>query len=493
MSLAAVADQMQLGYLSMQNVIDSMKELEESDSMPMEEDKQLFKKVTPKKFAPPKKGAFQVFDLISKSHLNSRLWIKSRLSMAQYMLNQLIDSVKVKGNYHANNVIKERDNIYIVNGIIKKGDSENILSAFGDLSYYCQVGIEECMNQNDVESRAQFQAINASLSLVRGESLRKVISELQALIAELNASRRELSTQAFQFLIRYSILAADLEFATGLVEGQDQDKLIDTSIEELLGIQNSILFELQLNGGEELEKFVEKKNFCYDNLNGIKNLFNSVLHFLVHVKLRLGSLSMLRAVLIEAKWGEEEAIESWKQAQNIFSGALELNKVIAERSVALEIELNLKSSRCLVALYGKNQAVSLNDVVEAYIQTIALAHGSTHDLTIMRTCYQEIGLAFISTMAMIEAASTTSDGKGTTASTAKGKRINTQLAKATEAAICALGMAQKVSNAMRNRMLLPGHRAIKNAQQSIARQSPAFVQFDLLAYWVISSKYCKTY
>lgn len=178
----------------------------------------------------------------------------------------------------------------------------------------------------------------------------------------------------------------------------------------------------------------------------------------------------------------------WKCALNTLSSAIEINKVIVERSVALETELSLKCAHCHMWLFTRHQAVSLLELVEAYSHTLNLAHASTHDLVSMRTCYQEIALAFMTAMSLSESSSTTTASTTSTSSTAtittKTKKINTQLVKATETVICALGMAQKVSNAMRNRMLLPGHKAIKSSQQTIAQKSPGFVQSDLLAYWV---------
>ena len=109
MGLASIMDQMQLSYLSAQNVIEAMEELATSDQPQSALDMNQTTKQDEKTPAtqrkagkpiltnPPKKGIFQVFETISKSHLNTRLWIRSRLNLAQYMLNQLIDAGKVKG------------------------------------------------------------------------------------------------------------------------------------------------------------------------------------------------------------------------------------------------------------------------------------------------------------------------------------------------------------------------------------------------------------
>lgn len=111
MGLAAIMDQMQLSYISSQSVLDAMRQLasdvSDDDNSTDENKTQPRTPTSQKKGMPvptitgptvvPKKGVFQMFETISKSHLNSRLWIRSRLALAQYMFNQLIDAGKAKG------------------------------------------------------------------------------------------------------------------------------------------------------------------------------------------------------------------------------------------------------------------------------------------------------------------------------------------------------------------------------------------------------------
>lgn len=114
MGLAAIMDQMQLSYISSQSVLDAMKQLTSDvsdDNNSTDENKTQPRTPTSQKKgipaatitgpAVPKKGVFQVFETISKSHLNSRLWIRSRLALAQYMFNQLIDAGKAKGKFYS--------------------------------------------------------------------------------------------------------------------------------------------------------------------------------------------------------------------------------------------------------------------------------------------------------------------------------------------------------------------------------------------------------
>ena len=276
---------MHFNYLGMQNIVEAMRELNISSEGEEEANNvvESTNESTPQKVASQpakksqkaviKKGVFQVFDVICRSHLNARLWIKSRLDLAQLMLNQLVDAGKAKGN------------------------DENIISDFGDLSYYCQVGIEESTTYSDTESKAQFRVINASLRLLRGESLKAITSELDTAISELNAVRHQLSTQALLALFRSAILREELTFTLNLLE--NRHTAVNESVEALLSVQHAVLDELRLNSAEEIERYVDRHKACYDNLNGIKNLFNQLLLILVHLKLRLGSLLMLKAVSFE--------------------------------------------------------------------------------------------------------------------------------------------------------------------------------------------------
>lgn len=168
------------------------------------------------------------------------------------------------------------------------------------------MGVNESTSLRDLESRAQFRAINASLSLLRGEPLSRCAQELETSLEDFVAVQHRLSSSGCVSLFRYLLLRCDLKFASGLLGGggkttkRTRVQLVDECSDELLAIQQGILDELQLNAGEETERFVEKQKSCYDNLCRIKNLFNPLLHFFVHAKLRLGSLLMLKAVSLES-------------------------------------------------------------------------------------------------------------------------------------------------------------------------------------------------
>lgn len=109
MQLAFVSDQCNQSYIALQNVVEAMKQLckEEEKSNPMMEALNNKANITsasqrraqkqPPLNIPPKKGIYQIFDSVSKAHLNSRLWLKTRQTLVKFMLNQLIDAGKVKG------------------------------------------------------------------------------------------------------------------------------------------------------------------------------------------------------------------------------------------------------------------------------------------------------------------------------------------------------------------------------------------------------------
>jgi hypothetical protein len=70
----------------------------------------------------------------------------------------------------------------------------------------------------------------------------------------------------------------------------------------------------------------------------------------------------------------------------------------------------------------------------------------------------------------------------------RAKKITSHMLKATEAALTALAYAIKTSNAMREKMLLPGHKEIKNMDSINATACPSFVSCDLLAYYVLAER-----
>ena len=91
-----ISDQAQLGYLALQNIVDAMKELAVEEKQEPVKEKKNGKKNQPKLIEQKvskqiKKGVFQVFDQMSKTHLNSRLWLNARLLFIQFdCLEQLV-------------------------------------------------------------------------------------------------------------------------------------------------------------------------------------------------------------------------------------------------------------------------------------------------------------------------------------------------------------------------------------------------------------------
>ncbi len=94
MLMATIASQSQLDYMALQFVVKAMQEIaekpnefESSDPTndPSHENKQK------NKLKYRKKGIHQVFDLIAKSHINTRLWLNARIKFVSIMTNQLSD------------------------------------------------------------------------------------------------------------------------------------------------------------------------------------------------------------------------------------------------------------------------------------------------------------------------------------------------------------------------------------------------------------------
>ena len=405
--LATIADQSQLGYLSLQNIVEAMRELAEYDEEEDDDDENETKsssRNTKEKSTKSqrslkqskliKKGPYQVFDLMSRSHLNTRLWLKARVLFVQYMFNQLGDAGKAKGN------------------------DDNIIRDFGDLKYYCDRCLDETEKFYDVESRAFFQFIDVCLELTRGAGLQSCVNKIDKCLMNFIACT-QLSLEGLINFTKAAIFKNDLKYTIELLDvpeamnnpsNQKQNvsplnSTLSLAIDNLVYIQKLILDDLKLNGGEAIECYVDAKLSYFNNIAGeIKNIFNPLFHYLIHLKLRIGSCLMLKSsflnnfsnkglTLSEQKFGKQ----GWQHAFNVIGMGIELNKVICERSLTLEIELNYKYAHCIRELFMKEQVGSLSDVVDAYAYTINLTHNSTHDLNIIKNCYLELSIAFIST------------------------------------------------------------------------------------------------
>ena len=354
--LAMIADQSQLGYLALQNIVDAMKELaeeeedddESTNSHTNTRDKNLISALKSTKSGKHsklvKKGMYHIFDLMSRSHLNSRTWLKARVLFVQCMFNQLGDAGKAKGN------------------------DENILRDFGDLKYYCDKCLDETEKFYDVESRAYFQFVDAMLDLTRGVGLQTCAAKVDKCLLNFIACP-QLSLEGLINFTKAAILKSDLKYTIDLLdvpdkmEKQEEEALSSTlniSIENLTYIQKLLLDDLKLYGGESIECYVDESLSYFNNLTGeIKNIYNPLLHYLIHVKLRLGSCLMLKSSylnnptnrysspLVEHKFAQS----GWLHAFTVIGMALELNKVVCERSLSLEIELSYKYAHCLRELF----------------------------------------------------------------------------------------------------------------------------------------------
>ena len=137
--------------------------------------------------------------------------------------------------------------------------------------------------------------------------------------------------------------------------------LIEKCINDLVAIEATIFDHLRVNGGESVQCYVDKsKSYFNSVVASVKNLYNPLLFFLCQTKSRLGSTLIQLASLA----GNDRANDKLKpqervlHAYNVLGIGLELNKVIAERSVCLEIELGYKQAYCMKELFMKHKVNS---------------------------------------------------------------------------------------------------------------------------------------
>ena len=274
-------------------------------------------------------------------------------------------------------------------------------------------------------SKAYFKYIDASCDIMRGVDLHTCHAKLQSSLADF-ASSRQLSSDGVLTYIKAFLLSVDIKYSIELLNaaaatgnGSLSDLLARTS-DELMDVQRLCFDILRINGGETVEHCTDKHKTYFDNIVGdIKNIYHPVLHLLVHVKLRLGSTLMLRASCLKSSSSSLSSSEdethmsnarvdaAWQHALSVLATGIEINRVIVERNVMLEIELNFKHARCLRELFTSqnhphapspsptSSLVTLSDVIDAYAHTIELLHYSSHDLKLIRSCYLELAITFI--------------------------------------------------------------------------------------------------
>ena len=349
----------------------------------------------------------------------------------------------------------------------------------------------------DNEIKACIYFIMVSYDLIRGVITLQECQEKLKLSLENFLSCRQLSTEGLISYLKAQILAIDINFSYSLVNLSEQNKhefslkdIIDSTIAELINIEDEVLSNLQIAGGETIESYIDKsKAFFNTVVPVIKNIYNPLLYYVCHTKQRLGTCLMLKSSMEENDVTlKHKSSETCMHALNVLCIGIELNKVMMERSISLEIELNYKQAYCLKELFMKHRMCSLTDVVDAYNNTINLTHNSTHDLTIIRDSYMELAIVFISIFEpTITYVNTPREFKTfqtsfnwAQLSTTESKMKTDKAIKSIEAAFTAFNYIIRCSQTMKSKKLLPGHQSIKEISPKKFIDSPLFVANDLL-------------
>ena len=87
--------------------------------------------------------------------------------------------------------------------------------------------------------------------------------------------------------ISYSLSLINLTEANREVFGIE--RIVNKTIHDLVGVEELILLNLKAFGGEVIECYTNKERAYLNTiLEGIKNLYNPLLFFVCHTKLRIG-------------------------------------------------------------------------------------------------------------------------------------------------------------------------------------------------------------
>jgi hypothetical protein len=234
------------------------------------------------------------------------------------MFNQLDDAEKSKGS-------RQRED-----------DAARILSDFGEMTYYCEKCLEESDKFYDNETKAFVFYALASLNLIRGDlTLQECQEQLQRALVSFVACR-QLSDEGELNYLKTRILMNDVSYAVNLLNLTEENRrvfglelILGRCVADLLSIEEVILSKLRVGGGESVECFLDGEKVYFNSVHEqIKNLFNPLLLYLCHTKLRLGSSLILKASLEENDpTKKDRAARTCTDALNVLCIGIELNKV----------------------------------------------------------------------------------------------------------------------------------------------------------------------
>ena len=327
--------------------------------------------------------------------------------------------------------------------------------------------------------------MNAIFDLTQTNDMNGCLNKLTSAITNLKLCL-QLSLDGEKLFLKCKMLECDINYSLKVIDVNEANEVdskeIDSVINGLIVLQNYILDKIKHYEGDSIEMYVDRSIGYFDFVtNDIKNLSNSFLSYLVHVKLRLGSCVIIKAVTNK----DNESLKLWQDALKIFFYAIGLNKIITERSLCLETELKYKYSRCIRELFVRKQC-QIKDVVDSYLDVINLCYYSTHDLTLIKNCYLELAMAFIHIFDPHVVFVSRTPMTTPTSETRFKKTAAT--VKAIDGAFICLDFATRVSHSIREKMLLPGHDTLKQMESVQTKDSPIFVANDLLGYFVLAER-----
>lgn len=175
-----------------------------------------------------------------------------------------------------------------------------------------------------------------SIDLIRGVITLQECQENLKLSLENFVSCRQLSTEGFINYLKAQILAIDINFSFNLVNLNEKNKqelnlenIIESALSQLINIEEEMLSNLRVYGGETIECFINKSKAFFNTIvPEIKNIYNPLLYYVCHTKQRLGACLMLKSSMEENDAAlKHQSSQTCMHALNVLCIGIELNKV----------------------------------------------------------------------------------------------------------------------------------------------------------------------
>ncbi|XP_057307241.1 cilia- and flagella-associated protein 54-like [Hydractinia symbiolongicarpus] len=283
------------------------------------------------------------------------------------------------------------------------GSNLSVVHLTGTAKENIEYGVTESEMFNDSSMKILFEMNQVKHGLKNGEDTDKILTLLEALAKKIDRLT-PLSYPLKQVQIEGKILLADLK----ALKFAD----VNTAIKEYAEIEQNVLDNMLIRGYDV--------NTCTNlPVQPYSNIHCELFDVLLAVKVRH---SRSKALFVSSNANLGEGVKDWQMLVQYINDALNTYQVITSKDILVQLEFLVLKGKIQRILFN-SEYCTLSDCIETFLDVVYISNSHTRDLSLLRQCYIEMGLTFISMLQ--RKGLTLSDQVKETEPSTKGKKKST--------------------------------------------------------------------